>query len=87
MKEGLKKMNKDFWIKVGIKIIETCISVKVLTIAALLIVSTKLLIMGLLTAAVWGTVNTTAISVVFAMREAFKVAKVKSGDDSTNLTA
>ena len=45
----MKKMDKNFWIKVAIKLVETVTSIKVWVIAALLITSTKLLLMGLLT--------------------------------------
>ncbi len=78
-------MDKTFWKRVGVKLIENIISVKVWIIVAFLIVSTKLLMMGLLTGIVWASANGGVISTVFAMREAFKVAKVKSDDDSKDL--
>ena len=78
-------MDKKFWAKVGIKLVENLISVKVWVILIFLIVSTKLLLLGLLTGIVWSTTNAGVISTVFAMREAFKVAKVKSDDDSKDL--
>ncbi|KKL04770.1 hypothetical protein LCGC14_2612740 [marine sediment metagenome] len=78
-------MDKNFWKKAGVKFVENLLSVKVWIIAAFLIVSTKLLIMGLLTGVVWGSVNGGVISSVFAMREALKVAKVKSDDNTTDM--
>lgn len=78
-------MDREFWTRVGIKLIENVISVKVWIIAAFLIVSTKLLIMGFLTAVVWGSVNGGIIASVLAVREALKVAKVKSKDDTTKM--
>ncbi len=78
-------MDKTFWIRVGMKLVENVISVKVWIIAAFLIVSTKLLIMGLLTGVVWASVNGGVISTVLAVREALKVAKIKSDDDTTDM--
>lgn len=78
-------MDKKFWTKVGIKLVENVISVKVWIIAAFLIVSTKLLIMGLLTGVVWASVNGGIISSVLAVREALKVAKVKSEDSTEDM--
>jgi len=78
-------MDKVFWTRAGKKLVENLLSVKVWIIAAFLIVSTKLLIMGLLTGVVWGSVNGGVISSVLAVREALKVAKVKSEEDTTDL--
>ncbi len=78
-------MDKKFWIRVGMKLVENVISVKVWIIAAFLIVSTKLLIMGLLTGVVWASVNGGVISTVLAVREALKVAKIKSDDDTKDM--
>lgn len=70
---------------VFIKIIETIISVKIQVIFTLLIVSTIMLWNDKLSGDVWGTVNAAVISTVFALREGFKVSKVNSSDDSTNI--
>jgi hypothetical protein len=78
-------MNKKFWEKAGVKLIENLLSVKVWIIASFLIVSTKLLLIGLIDGTVWASVNGGVISSVLAVREALKVAKVKSDDDTTNM--
>jgi phosphotransferase system glucose/maltose/N-acetylglucosamine-specific IIC component len=69
-------LTKDFWDKVLIKLVETFISIKVITIFTVLIVSTWLLILGFLTAAVWGSVNAGVISTVYALREAVKISHI-----------
>ena len=78
-------MGKEFWSKAGVKLIETILSVKVWTIAAFLSVSTVALYNGKIDGTTWSAVNGGIISAVFAMREAFKVAKVKSDKDSDKL--
>jgi len=75
-------MKANFWSLALQKLVENLLSVKVWVIFALLGVSTKMLLMGLMDGATWAAVNGGVISTVFAMREAFKVAKVKS--DPTN---
>jgi len=80
-------MNNKFWINVGKKIIETFISVKVLTIIALLTISTKLVLLNLMTGGEWGAVNGGVISCVYALREGFKISKVNSKDDSKDIKA
>jgi hypothetical protein len=72
-------MNKKFWLRVGIKIVETAVSVKVLTIAAVMIVSTILVSKGLISGDAWAMVNGGVISTVYALREGFKVARFKNG--------
>ncbi|KKM86041.1 hypothetical protein LCGC14_1283050 [marine sediment metagenome] len=78
-------MDKQYWIRVGKKLVENLLSIKVWVIFIFLIVSTKLLMMGLLTAVVWGSVNGGVISSVLAVREAMKVAKIKSDDDTEDM--
>lgn len=73
-----KNMSKDWWILLLKKIIETCISVKVLTITAILIISTYLVLHGFMSGGEWGAVNGGIIATVFALREGMKIAKVKS---------
>jgi len=80
-------MNKLFWINVGKKVIETIISVKVWIIFSLLIISTYLLINGFLDGKTWAAINGGVISTIVGLREAFKVAKVKSEDDTSQLGA
>lgn len=67
------------------KIIETMLSVKVWIIFSFVILATVLLIFGFISATVWGSSTTTVISLVLAVREGFKVSKVKSSDDSTKI--
>lgn len=78
-------MDKKFWVNTGKKIIETIISVKVLTIVTVLSISTKLVLLKLMTGGEWGAVNGGIIATIFGLREGFKITKVKSNDDSTNL--
>ena len=75
-------VNKQYWVLVGKKILETAISVKVLTIAALMTVSTMALWSGKMTGGEWGAVNGGVIATVYALREAFKVARLKNGDNN-----
>jgi len=81
-------MDRQWLILVGKKIIETMISVKVLTITAVLAISTKLVLMSLMTGGEWGAVNGGVIATVFALREGMKIAKVHrnglSGDKEKN---
>jgi phosphotransferase system glucose/maltose/N-acetylglucosamine-specific IIC component len=71
-------LSKHFWDKVLIKLVETFISIKIITIFSVLIVSTWLLITGFLTATVWGSVNAGVISTVYALREAVKISHIKN---------
>jgi len=73
----------NFGQKVFEKLVENFCSVKVQVIFSLLIISTYALWEGKLSGDVWAGVNGGVISTVFAMREAFKVAKVKSPDEDT----
>ena len=74
-------MDKNFWKEAGEKLIENLLSVKVWAIFAIIIISSLLCFNGLMTGDTWAAVNGGVISTVFAMREAFKVAKVKSQKD------
>lgn len=67
------------------KFVENMLSVKVWVIIFLLVISTAMLINGFITGDVWAAVNGGVISTVFALREGFKVAKVKSEDDTENM--
>jgi len=73
-------MDKNYWVLVGKKVLETAISVKVLTIAALMTISTMALWCGKMTGGEWGAVNGGVIATVYALREAFKVARLKNGN-------
>ena len=68
---------KDFWIEVLKKIVESAISVKVIVIFSYLIISTFLLWHGKMSGGDFATSNGAIISIVFALREGFKVAKIK----------
>ncbi len=78
-------MDKQYWIRVGKKIVENLISVKVWIMFSFLVVSTYLLMTGFLTALIWGSVNGGIISSVLAVREAMKVAKIKSNDSTEDM--
>ncbi len=78
-------MDKKFWIKVVKKAVENLISVKVWIMFSYLIVSTILLVYGFIDGTMWVASNGGIISTVMAVREAFKVAKVKSEDDTKDM--
>lgn len=61
------------------KLVETAISVKVIVITVVLSISTNFVYLGLMSGAEWGMVNGGVISTVFALREAFKIARVNEG--------
>jgi len=67
-----------YWIQVGKRVIDLCLSVKVLTIAALLIISTFALFRGFMDGVTWATLNGGLITAVIAVREGFKVARIRS---------
>ena len=73
-------MDKNWWILLLKKIIETCTSIKVLTITAILIISTYLVTHGLMTGGEWGATNGGVISTIAAIREVFKISKVRNGN-------
>lgn len=75
----------EFLISAFKKLIENVISVKVWVIFALLVISSIMVFKGFMSATVFASLNGGVISTVFALREAFKVAKVKSNDDSSNI--
>ena len=66
-----------FWKSVGAKLIENLISVKVWTIFVLMVISTVLVWHDKISGDIWAAVNGGVISTVFALREGFKVAKVR----------
>jgi len=63
------------------KLFENLVSVKVWTIFLLLFISSVLCWKGKISSGDFVTANTTVISIVFGLREGFKVAKVKSNPD------
>ena len=80
-------MDKAFWKSAGIKLVENLLSVKVWTIAALLIITTILVWNGKMTGDVFAAVNGGVISTVYALREGFKITKVKALSESDNKEA
>jgi len=73
-------MGEEFKKMVFEKIIENVISVKVWIIFSILISSSIFLGIGLLDGYVWASVNGGVISTIVALREAFKVAKIRTPD-------
>jgi len=67
-----------YWLSVGKRVIDLCLSVKVLTIAALLIISTFALFRGFMDGVTWATLNGGLITAVIAVREGFKVARIRT---------
>ena len=62
------------------KFIENILSVKVEIIIVIIIIATILLVKGYITGGVWGATVAGVISTVFACREVFKVARIKTPD-------
>ena len=71
-------MVKQYWISVGKRVVDLCLSVKVLTIAALLIISTFALFRGFMDGVTWATLNGGLITAVIAVREGFKVVRIRT---------
>ncbi len=78
-------MDKKFITGAKKKFVENVLSVKVWVIFILLIVSTWALANGMLPGNVWAGLNGGVISTVFALREGFKVTKVKSEDNTEDM--
>jgi len=68
---------RDFWIEALKKVVENFISVKACVIFTYLFISAILLWYGKMESTDFATSNGAIISVVFALREGFKVAKIK----------
>jgi len=81
-------MDKKFWSLVGKKVIETIISVKVIVIFSYMILSGILAWYGKMDGSDFATSNGAIISIVFALREGFKISKIKAlngtGDGRVN---
>jgi len=71
---------KSFGRRAFEKVIENLISVKVWIIFSVIVASSVFLGFGLLSGSVWASVNGGVISTVIALREVFKVAKIKTPD-------
>jgi len=73
--------SKEFWSEVLCKITENAISVKVSTIFIYMCLSTYLVINGYITGEYWVGGNAGIISTVFALREGFKISKIRELKD------
>lgn len=71
-------MDNKYFNLVGKKLLETLLSVKVWTIAAVLVVSTIMVYDGKMDAKTYATMNGSTISVVYALREGFKIRRIKA---------
>lgn len=78
-------MEEDFGIQAGRKFVENILSVKVWIILLALIISSCFLDSGKMSGTVWASFNGGIITTVCGLREIFKVAKVRSSDDSSRL--
>lgn len=81
-KEESKRWRQLWWRK----FFENLVSVKVWTIFLLLFVSAVLCYKGKVSSEGFVSVNGTVISIVFGLREGFKVAKVKSDNGNGEKT-
>ena len=63
---------------IGKKLLETILSVKVWTIAVVLVISTLMVYNDKMDGKTWATANGSVISVVYALREGFKIKRIKT---------
>lgn len=77
--------NGNFWYDVRTKFFENILSMKWWIIVFIVLITTMLVMEGLMTGGEFVTINTTLISVVAGMREIFKVAKIKQLDDKKEI--
>ena len=70
-------ITKSWWYNVFQKTIETIISVKVLTVAAVLTISTCMVYAGKMDGSTFAQLNGALISTVYALREGFKIMSVR----------
>jgi hypothetical protein len=71
-------MDKKYWQAVLNKVIENLTSMKWWYFVTILAVSTKLVLMSLMTSGEFVTLNTTLLSIIVGMREIMKISKVKA---------
>ena len=73
-------MNKTklYWIAVGKRIIDLCLSFKVLISVSIIVISSIALFYKVMDGVTWATLNGSFITAVVAVREGFKVAKIRS---------
>jgi hypothetical protein len=76
---------KLYWIAVGKRIIDLCLSFKVLISTSIIIISTIALFCGKMDGVTWATLNGAFITAVVSVREGFKVAKIRALE-SNNIT-
>lgn len=79
---GNNPFTKGFWILFIGKIFRTIISVKVLVIATIFVLATKLLIAGFITGAHWTTVVVSGVVAIVVMRGAFEISKLRENGNS-----
>ena len=79
-------MNKNsFKQDIVVKLVQNLLSVKVWIIFSVLTISTTLVLLKLMDASIWGATNGGIVSTVCAMREIFKIEKIKNIKENTDL--
>jgi len=81
----MKIITKEFWDDVVCKIVESLVSVKVVTIITFMITSTLLLVNGYIESSHWVGGNAGIISTVYALREGFKISKIREMDNNDDI--
>jgi len=74
---------KNWWVSVGKKVVETLISVKFITLVALISISSTMVFAGKMDGETWATLNGALITVVIALREGFKVTKINANKNDS----
>ena len=74
--ESYAMASLTFWDNIGVKIVETITSIKVLGLATMTSLSTYLLVHGHIDGGQWTTTNTAIYGLIFGMREAFKLSQI-----------
>lgn len=70
--------SRQFWDSVGVKIVESLISVKVWGLIAITTISSIFLYHDYIGGGDWVTVNGTVYGVIYGMREVFKITRIKT---------
>lgn len=81
----IKKVKTPFKILAKHKFVENLLSIKVWVIFSVLGISTGLVLLGKLDGVTWASINGGVVSTVLALREAVKISKIKSDDDTTEM--
>ena len=79
------KLDKEYWGDVVGKLVDNLLSIKWWMICLVFLGTGKLLMLGLLTGGEFITINTSLLGIVMAMREIFKISRIKSDEDTTNM--